>query len=551
MVMSSTGGLAPTPGGESASRAPQSPLVEARGVTKRYGEMLALEDVSLEVQPGQILGLMGHNGAGKSTLIKILTGAEQPTAGQLMAGGQPVQFRSVADSRSHGVVAVYQELRIIGTVSVAENLSYPVLPQRFGFIDRKQLRQDALRTLSGRGIDIDPMLPASQLSQAERQLVEIAAVLSSGAKVVLLDEPTSSLDVEQIERVFNLMHRATAEGVSFVLVTHKVHEVLDCADRIVVLRDGHVVAQGARSEFDHERLVAELAGSTGDAQRSKSRTQEVVPGAPAPRGPKVPTGTEVTRQHASTKTAPVPALRVTGLVASGVSHADLEVDFGEVVGLYGVLGAGRTAFLRALHGLNPLHGGQVVLDGAPFRPKDPADSLERGLYLLSESRKVDGIIPSMSVRNNQVLAALRSFRHYFGLVDRARVTAETDSEVERLDIRGDPDRSVGSLSGGNQQKVLFSRLHMAGARVLLLDEPTRGVDVGAKRRIYQVIRDEAREGKAVIVSSSEAEEICELCSRCYVVRKGRLGDVVLSGDALTPDALRLVAVSAEEEVALK
>ena len=539
-----------------AGKVASSPVVEARSVTKRYGEMLALQDVSLEVRAGEILGLMGHNGAGKSTLIKVLAGAEQPTTGQLLVNGQSGQFRSVADARGLGVVAVYQELRIIGTVSVAENLSYPLLPSRFGFIDHKKLKQDALRALSGRGVEIDPMLPASQLSQAERQLVEITAVLSSGAKVVLLDEPTSSLDVEQIERVFSLMHSATAEGVSFVLVTHKVNEVLDCADRIVVLRDGRVVAQGARGAFDHERLVAELAGSSGEASQGKGRAGGVAPAAPAPPAPApqgtgapAPTGVPVRR--ASAKAASAPALRVRGLVAGGITQADFDVGFGEVVGLYGVLGAGRTAFLRALYGLNPVRAGQVMLYGASFSPKHPADCLERGLYLLSESRKVDGIIPSVSVRDNQVVAALRSFRRYLGVMDMARVKAETDSEVARLDIRGNPDRPIGSLSGGNQQKVLFSRLHMAGARVLLLDEPTRGVDVGAKRRIYQVIRDEAREGKAVIVSSSEAEEICELCSRCYVVRKGRLGDVALSGDALTPDALRLVAVSAEEEVALK
>jgi ABC-type sugar transport system ATPase subunit len=414
-------------------------------------------------------------------------------------------------------------------------------------VDRKRLRQDALRALSERGIEIDPMVPAGQLSQAERQLVEISAVLSSGARVVLLDEPTSSLDVEQIERVFALMHRATAEGSSFVFVTHKVNEVLGCADRIIVLRDGRVVAHGARGDFDHDRLVAELAGSSGEGFGVAGRAQGLVAGAPAVEGGNAPYAIKLAREQRGTRTMATVALRVTGLVAGGVRRADLDVNFGEVVGLYGVLGAGRTAFLRALQGLNPVRGGQVVLYGAPFSPKDPADSLEHGLYLLSESRKVDGIIPSMSVRGNQVIAALRSFRHYGGLMDRARVKEETDSEVERLDIRGNPDRPVASLSGGNQQKVLFSRLHMAGARVLLLDEPTRGVDVGAKRRIYQVIRDEAKDGKAVIVSSSEAEEICELCSRCYVVREGRLGDVVLSGKALTPNALRLAAVQSEEE----
>jgi ABC-type sugar transport system ATPase subunit len=537
----------PVPAAGAAGQGPRTPHVEARSITKRYGEMLALDNVSLEVWPGEILGLMGHNGAGKSTLIKILTGAEQPTSGQLAVAGTPAQLRSVADARSLGVVAVYQELRIIGTVSIAENLSYPVLPQRFGFIDRRQLKKDALRVLSARGIDIDPMMPASQLSQAERQLVEIAAVLSSGAKVVLLDEPTSSLDIEQIERVFHLMRSATAEGVSFVLVTHKVHEVLDCADRIVVLRDGRAVAGGARSEFDHERLVAELAGSTGDSHQSGCSVVEPAPSAHASEIGGTSPAPETPAQHSSTSATSAPALRVAGLVAGGVRRADLDLHFGEVVGLYGVLGAGRTAFLRALFGVNPMRAGEVLLYGQPYSPKDPADSLEHGLYLLSESRKVDGIIPSLSVRNNQVVAALRSFRRHLGALDRGRVRTETDREAQRLDIRGNPDRPVGSLSGGNQQKVLFSRLHMAGARLLLLDEPTRGVDVGAKRRIYQVIRDEAREGKAVIVSSSEAEEICELCSRCYVVRKGRLGDVLLSGDALTPDALRLVAVRAEEE----
>lgn len=535
----------PTSGHPGAPDAPA--LLEAQGITRRYGEMLALENVSLAVRPGEILGLMGHNGAGKSTLIKILTGAEQPTAGQLLVNSKPVHFPTVADARAQGIVAVYQELRIISTVSVAENLAYPLLPHHFGLINRKQLRQGALHTLAARGLDIDPMLPASALSQAERQLVEIAAVLSSGAKVVLLDEPTSSLDAGQIRRVFNIMNGAIRDGVSFVLVTHKVHEVLECAQRIVVLRDGHVVAHGPRSDFDYERLVEELAGSTAEAGTAKGQARRLA----SPVTPKGAVASEVPGAQPREQVAPSAqsevALRVTGLVAGGVKRADLEVNFGEVVGLYGVLGAGRTAFLRALYGLNPPRSGQIFLYGGHFHPKGPADSLAQGLYLLSESRKVDGIIPLMSVRENQVVAALRSFKHYLGLMDMARVKAQTDAEVARLDIRGNPDRPIGSLSGGNQQKVLFSRLHMAQARVLLLDEPTRGVDVGAKRRIYQVIRDEAREGKAVIVSSSEAEEICELCSRCYVVRQGELGDVVVSGDKLTPDALRLVAVQSDEE----
>jgi len=476
--------------------------------------------VSLELRAGEVLGLMGHNGAGKSTLVKVITGAELPTSGRTTVAGQPIRLGSVADARRHGIVAVYQELRVIPTVTVAENVAYPHLPSRFGFVDRRRLFTQAENSLRMYGVDLDPRRLAGSLSQAEMQLVEVVAALSVGARVILLDEPTSSLGAREISQLEEVVRGAVAGGVAVVFITHKIQEVLDLADRVVVLRDGELVADGERAEFDHARLVRELTGAPDFTGQRETGILERVTDAP----------TDV-------------ALAVKDLEAPGVASATLTVESGEVVGLYGLLGSGRTALLRSLYGANPPSAGTVEVLGRPWWPKSPVEALKRGICLLTEDRKHDGVIGPMSVQDNQVVAALRKFRTGLGLFDRRRAKVTTDAERARLGILGAPESAISSLSGGNQQKVLFSRLHLSGAKVLLLDEPTRGVDVGAKRQIYDVIREEARSGKAVLVASSEVEEVLELCNRCYVVHDGRAGDVVLAGPDLTAERLRVATAN--------
>lgn len=496
-----------------------TPLLEVDHVTKRYGNTEALSDVSIEVGRGEVLGLMGHNGAGKSTLIKLITGAERPTSGEIRVAGRPQKMMGAGSARRQGIAAVYQELRTIENVTVAENIFYPNIPHRYGLVDRRRLYSDARRLLADHGLRVDPRVPAGSLSQAQRQLVEIAAARSWGAQLMLFDEPTSSLGADQIEEFLAVVRHQSAAGVGVVLVTHKIDEVLEVADRIVVLRDGRVVSGGPRSDFGRERLVDELTGAVaGEVERYRVTARSRLPSA----------GAQI-------------ALKASNLAAGGVVEANIEVSEGEIVGLYGLLGSGRTALLRALYGVNPVVQGTIEVRGRRFFATGPEHALKAGLFLLTEDRKRDGIIAPMSVRGNQTIAALRSFRRGPGVVDRARLRSTTDREVARLNIRGWADGPVSSLSGGNQQKVLFSRLNLAAATLLLLDEPTRGVDVGAKREIYEVIHQEASMGKSVLVASSEADEICELCDRCYVVIDGSIGEIELSGESLTPVALRLAA----------
>lgn len=503
-------------------------VLEVSHVTKRYGSFVALNDVSLTVNQGEILGLMGHNGAGKSTLIKVIAGAEEPSDGTVRIEGRLLGRDGDSKVLRQRIAVVYQELRTIENVSVAENLLYPALPKRFGIVDRKQLYSRAREILDAEGIDVSERVIASQLSQADRQLIEIAAARSRGAELLLLDEPTSSLGAVQIEALLTVIRREAQHGTAIIFVTHKIGEVLEVADRLVVLRDGRVVAAGLTREFTRERLVGELTGVFGS---------DASP---------VDGGIERVRSAAISADS---ALVARELKAGGVVSATIDVRRGEIVGLYGLLGSGRSALLRALYGANPITGGVLEVFGERFRPSSPKAALSKGLMFLTEDRKRDGIIPDLSVSANAAIAALRKFKSIGGLIKRRKLRSTSLEEARRLNIRARLDEPVRALSGGNQQKVLFSRLHLSGALILLLDEPTRGVDVGAKREIYDVIREEAAQGKAVLVASSEAEEICELCNRCYVVIKGRTGDVILEGSAMTPGSLRRAAASEEEGAA--
>lgn len=504
---------------------PAPPVLRISGVSKAYGSTNALVDVSFELHAGEVLCLMGHNGAGKSTLIKIISGAEEPTAGTIYLDRKEVKFTSVQSAQDVGIATVFQELRIIDNISVAENVFLPDLPVQWGFVKKKTMYDEAKRVFEELGIPVDPAAEAGALSQAERQLVEIAAAQRRRAKVLVFDEPTSSLGAEQIEELLRVLRREASRGTAILLVTHKIAEALEVADRILVLRDGRLVADGPRAEFSTERLVSELTGAIElSGSDNIGGGEEVV-------------GVGQREQPAAGKTL----LTVNGLRAGGVKEASLTVSVGEIVGLYGLLGSGRSALLRALYGVNRVTGGEITVDGRPYRPVGPTLALEAGICFLTEERKRDGIVADLSVRSNQALASLSRFRTLLGFLDKRKLAATTDSDLKRLAIRGRGSDLMSALSGGNQQKVLFSRLHFANARLWLLDEPTRGVDVGAKREIYDVIREEASRGRGILVASSEVEEICELCNRCYVVVDGYVGAIELRGDEITQNALRVAA----------
>ncbi|MCE9596160.1 MAG: sugar ABC transporter ATP-binding protein [Planctomycetes bacterium] len=468
------------------------------GVGKRFGATAALDGVDFALRVGEVHALVGENGAGKSTLMKVLSGALALDAGSIQLDGEPYAPRSPAEARAAGVAMIYQELSLAPHLSVAENVLLGAQPTRRGIVSWAALRARARALLNVVGrpsLDLDA--PVATLAAADRQLVEIARALARDARVIVFDEPTSSLGNEDVARLFALIRDLARRGVSIVYISHALEEVFAIAERFTVLRDGSSVASGRTSETDASRLVAAMVGrSVGELYpRSPARPGEVVATVRALAGERLP------------------------------REATLEIRRGEVLGLAGLVGAGRSEFLRALFGLERVRSGELrilALDG----PRTPTERWAQGVGFVSEDRKSEGLALGLSVADNLVLAGLdRCSSH--GVIAPARVERDARAWIERLGIRClSPRQPVGRLSGGNQQKVALARLLHADADVLLLDEPTRGVDVGSKAEIYRLIDELARSGerpRAVVVVSSYLPELFGTCDRIAVMTRGRLG----------------------------
>jgi len=486
-----------TPSGPSAQAcgAARGPRLGMRGIEKRYGATRALGGVELEVAPGEILALVGENGAGKSTLMKILAGVVAPDAGRMHLDGSVYAPRSPLEARAAGVAMIHQELALAPHLSVAENVLLGALPRRGPWLDRRALHERARRALQqvGRGeLELDQRLGALPL--ADRQLVEIARALALEARVLVLDEPTSSLGRADVQRLFERLRELRARGVSIVYISHVLEEVLELGDRFVVLRDGVSVAAGPLAGASAGSLVAAMVGRDVDAlfPRSDSRPGEVL-------------------------------LRVEDLAGRRLPRtASLELARGEVLGIAGLIGAGRTELLRAIFGLDPVRTGRLrvlALEGA----RTPRERWRSGVGFLSEDRKQEGLALGLSIAENLALPVLGRGRA--GRLGPGAVEPLAARWIEQLRVRCEgPAQPVGRLSGGNQQKVALARLLAAEVDVLLLDEPTRGVDVGAKAEIYRWIDQLARvQGKAVLVVSSHLPELLGLADRIAVATRGVLG----------------------------
>ncbi|MFH1567161.1 MAG: sugar ABC transporter ATP-binding protein [Gemmatimonadota bacterium] len=472
---------------------PQPRLV-MRGIGRRFGATVALEHVDLAVCAGQVHALLGENGAGKSTLMRILAGALAPDAGEIHLEGEPFRPRGPLEARAAGIATVYQEPSLAPHLTVADNLVLGVEPVRRGLLDRRAARRRAAAALDQvqhPEIRLDDRV--GDLPLAARQLVEIARALVLDCRVLVLDEPTSSLTADDVERLFGLIRQLRDRGLAIVYISHFLEEVQQVADRFTVLRDGRAAGQGAVAGTAISVLVGMMVGRQLEA---------LFPRSPRPRGEAI--------------------LEVEAL-ASGtrVLGAGFTLRRGEVLGLAGLVGAGRTELLRALFGLAPVRSGRIRL-GAYLGPASPARRLAQGMGLLSEDRKGEGLAPGLSVADNLTLSRLPGPA---GLVLPSRQRQAAASWIRRLDIRcRGPGQPVRELSGGNQQKVALGRLLHADVDVLLLDEPTRGVDVGSKAQIYQLVDDlAARQGKAVVLVSSYLPELLGVCDRVAVMCRGRLG----------------------------
>jgi L-arabinose transport system ATP-binding protein len=482
---------------EPGAREAAAPALAAVGVSKRFGVVQALDDVTLSVRPREILALVGENGAGKSTLVRIFEGVYRPDQGALMAGGAPQAFRSPSDAHALGIRVIHQEPDIVPDLSIAENLFLGDFRCIHGvFLDRADLERRTREMLAKFGLekDLGPWIRAGDLGPSQRQLMEIMRALRGGLRVLALDEPTSSLTEEEAQRLFRVVRRLRDDdGVGVVYISHRMREVRDLADRVAVLRDGRLVAERPTAEFPEAEIIQAMVGRPiADLyERGARRRGEAV-------------------------------LSVRGLTTKRVSDVNLDVHSGEVVGLAGLVGAGRSELAEAIFGHDRMLAGSVAVRGRPIRLKSPADAIAAGIGFAPEDRKSQALLLMRSVKDN-ISLAVPDLISRFDFVDpgaERRIAAEF---ADRLRIRTPSlDAAVSNLSGGNQQKVVLARWLARHPKVLILDEPTKGIDVGAKAEIYRLIAELAGEGIALLVISSEMPELLGMADRILVMAGGRL-----------------------------
>lgn len=496
-------------------------LLRLTGITKRYGGVPALAGVDLTIEPGEVVGLIGENGAGKSTLIKIVAGAVMADAGEVRIDEQPVTFAGPADAIKAGIAVIYQELSLCPALDATENILLGALPRRGPFVDWRTARAGAGRWLRDLAPDIPVDVPTKELSVGPRQLIEIARALARRSRLIFMDEPTASLSERETEVLLGIVRDLRSRGVSIVFVTHRLEEALAVTDRLVVLRDGQKVAELDTAAATRDGVIRLMVG--------RSLVSEAVV-------PPVPADAEVVLEGRD--------LRRDGRF-SGISF---QLRRGEVVGLAGLVGAGRSSLLRAIFGAEPIDGGELLLDGRQVRIRSPGEAIDLGIFLVPEDRARQGLVGGMSVAENIAIASWPMLAR-LGFIPDAAVERLANEQVKERDIRLRTIRQrVLSLSGGNQQKVVLGRWLALRPRVLLLDEPTRGIDVGAKAEVYQLIRDLASDGVAILLSTSELPELLALANRSIVLRDGlAIGE--LPGGASQEQVMHLATGGAPAAVA--
>ena len=482
-------------------------LLQVASVSKRFPGVLALEDVSLTLARGEVLAVVGENGAGKSTLMKILAGVQTPDSGDILLDGAKVEIDSVRAAQRLGVALIHQELNLADNLTVAANIFLGREPRRGWFIQQRETETGSTAVLQQVGLDVSPRALVSSLSLGRQQLVEIAKALSAQARVLIMDEPTSSLSQHESDALFRVIKELRARGVSIIYISHRLGEVKELADRVVVLRDGRNAGELSREEITHDNMVRLMVGRNFIIPRSS-------------RGNEALTEKRSEPPHAGCYRAlEVRALRT---VAHPQHALNFSVQPGEIVGVAGLVGAGRTELLLALFGVEPAAGGKILLDGVTQKISSPRDAIAAGLALVPEDRKQQGVILEMAVRENLSLPSLRRDAHA-GFRAAARECAIADEMIAKLNVKTPSQRQpVQFLSGGNQQKIVLGKWLALKPRVLLLDEPTRGIDVGAKQEIYRLIEQLAAGGVAILFVSSEMEEILRLSDRALVMHQGHI-----------------------------
>jgi len=489
--------------------------LEARNIRKEYPGTVALDDISLRFDGGRVYALLGKNGAGKSTLVKILAGTVQPTSGEILINGKPITLRSATDAFAQGIATVYQELSLIPELSIAENILLGRLPHKTGalrmIIDWPAARAQAKAVLDEMGVHLDVRRKVAELGVAQQQVVEIAKAMSFKPAVLMLDEPTSALARHETEMLFRIIRRLAKSGVAVIHITHRLQELAQIADVVTVLRDGKFIGSAEFNPATPESIVHMMFGAVVQKQRPAD----------------LKAGTE-------------PLLEVQGL-SRGDKFRDIDFTLhrGEILGIAGMLGSGRTELLRAIFGADPIDAGRILLDGKAVRPAQagsPKRMMELGLGFIPENRKEQALVLGQSIRTNLCLASMNRVG-WCGLITSAREQRTTLPLIERLAIKvADAGLPIDSLSGGNQQKIVVAKWLNTKPRVILFDEPTRGIDVQAKQHIFQIMWDLSREGIGSIFVSSELEELVEVCHRILIMKSGAIAGEV-SPDQITVDEL--------------
>ena len=487
-----------------AATAPARVLLRLENISKEFPGVKALSGVNFDLRAGEVHAVCGENGAGKSTLMKIISGVYQPNSGSITFKGEPMRFSSTLQSEAVGIAIIHQELNLVPHLTVAENIYLAREPRRGFLVDRKKLIADARRCLHRIGVNIDPTVQVRTLSVAQCQMVEIAKALSLDAAVLIMDEPTSSLTEQEAQLLFKVIRDLKAQGTGIIYISHRLDEMVEIVDRVTVLRDGRYISTDDFADLTLDDIVARMVGRSLED--------------------KYPEPTRVPGEHV--------IFSASGLTRHGVfSDIGFEIRRGEILGFAGLMGAGRTEVARAIFGADPLHSGTITLDGKELKITDPRNGIEAGIAYLSEDRKANGLAIKMPVDANLTMARMDGVSNRFGVIDRKKHHDASQHYVDLLNIKTPSlTQPVRLLSGGNQQKIIIGKWLFREPRVMFFDEPTRGIDIGAKFAIYQIMDELAARGIAVVLISSELPEVLGMTDRIAVFHAGRITATLTTRD---------------------
>lgn len=489
-----------------------SNLLEMRKITKTFPGVKALDEVDFSLERGTVHALMGENGAGKSTLMKCLFGIYTPDSGEIYIDGEKVSYKDPKDALDSGVAMVHQELNQVSMRSVAENIMLGRFPSKYGIVDAKKMNQETQDLFDRLGLNFDPKKIIGKYSVAERQLIEIAKAVSYNAKILVLDEPTSSLTESEVDKLFEIINKLRDQGVGIIYISHKMEEILSISDYVTVMRDGKFIDMKPASELSKDEIIRLMVGRKIDATSLK--TDEYIQD-------------EVLLE----------VKNLSGKYKPTVTDISFTLQKGEILGVAGLVGSRRTELVETIFGLRQKESGQIFLHGKEVDNKDPMAAIKNGFALVTEERRATGIFPYAAIRLNATIANIKKYAKHSVVSDKA-LKEDTDRVIDSMEVKT-PSQStkIMDLSGGNQQKVIIGRWLLTDPEVLLLDEPTRGIDVGAKYEIYKLIGELAKEGKSVIFISSEMAELQMVCNRIMVMSNGRLAGIEKNDENLTQEKI--------------